>query len=145
MTREEWKEKVERAVETHHDGSPDVFLYSLFDFSFDYDVEAEEVRLQAPVSELMYNPVGFIHGGVITYIADTCMGHLCAAFNERPSVSLELKTQFLRTAKSGSLHARAYFLKKGKGVQYVECTIENDKGELLSKISGTFYTLQEGS
>ncbi|PTL38959.1 PaaI family thioesterase [Alkalicoccus saliphilus] len=140
---EQWEEKAVEALKAHKDGTPEVFLYSLFDFSFEYDEEKEEVRLEAPVSELMYNPVGFIHGGIITYMADTAMGHLCAAFNEKPSVSLELKTQFLRTEKSGSLHAAAYFLKKGRGVQYVECTIHNDENVLLSKISGTFYTLPE--
>lgn len=143
MKKDDWINKVNQAVETHHDGTSNVFLYSLFDFSFDYLEETEEVHLEAPVTELMYNPVGFIHGGVITYIADTAMGHLCAAFNERPSVSLELKTQFLSTAKSGTLKARAYFLKKGKGVQFVECTIHSDNGTLMSKISGTFYTLPD--
>lgn len=143
MKNKDWQEKVNRAVEAHHDGSSDVFLYSLFDFTFDYLEEIEEVHLEAPVTELMYNPVGFIHGGVITYLADTAMGHLCAAFNERPSVSLELKTQFISTAKSGRLIAKASFLKKGKGVQFVECVIHSDEGKLLSKISGTFYTLPE--
>ncbi|SDO29838.1 PaaI family thioesterase [Alkalicoccus daliensis] len=145
MNSEELVKKAERAAEVHNDGSPNVFLYSLFDFSFDYLEETEEVILKVPVSDLMYNPVGFIHGGVVGYIADTAMGHLCAAFNERPSVSLELKTQFLNTAKSGTLEAKAYFLKKGKNVQYVECTIHSEDKKLLSKISGTFYTLPDES
>ncbi|NJP36607.1 PaaI family thioesterase [Alkalicoccus luteus] len=143
MNEEELIEKVRKAMKAHEDGSPDVFLYSLFDFSFDYIEEKEEVHLDAPVTELMFNPVGFIHGGIITYIADTALGHLCAAFNERPSVSLELKTQFLRTSRSGSLHAKAAFLKKGSGVQFAECTIEDDQGEILSRTSGTFYTIKE--
>ncbi|PRO64975.1 PaaI family thioesterase [Alkalicoccus urumqiensis] len=135
--------KVEEAARAHKDGSPDVFLYSLFDFAFDYDAENEEVRMQIPINELMYNPVGFIHGGVMLYIADTAMGHLCAAFNEAPSVSLELNSQFLRTAKKGTLHARASFLKKGRSVQYAECDIKDEEGKLLTKITGTFYTLPD--
>ncbi|MGJ9383585.1 PaaI family thioesterase [Salipaludibacillus sp. CF4.18] len=136
------QEKANQAIKDHNDASGNLFLYSLFDFSFDYDEKKEQLSLHTPISELMYNPVKFIHGGIISYIADTAMGHLCAAFTDRPSVSLELKTQFFRTATSGSLTALAYFLKKGSNVQFVECTIHDDKDRLLSKVTGTFYSIE---
>ncbi|WP_416149167.1 PaaI family thioesterase [Salipaludibacillus sp. HK11] len=141
MDEQKMTQRFNQALKDHKDGTPQLFLYSLMDFSFDYNEEEEVVTLTAPVSEVMYNPVGFIHGGIITYMADTAMGHLCAAFEDQPSVSLELKTQFFRTAKAGELKARAYFLKKGKRVQFVECTIEDDQERLLSKVTGTFYTV----
>lgn len=133
-------ERFEQALKDHADGTPQLFLYSLMDFSFDYNEAEKVVTLEVPVTEMMFNPVGYIHGGIITYMADTAMGHLCAAFNEKPSVSLELKTQFFRTAKKGSLAARAYFIKQGKRIQFVECTIHDDESRLLSKVTGTFYS-----
>lgn len=141
LDKKKLQQKFDQAVEDHNDGSGNLFLYSLLDFSFDYDEEKEQVKIHTPISELMYNPVKFIHGGIISYIADTAMGHLCAAFSEGPSVSLELKTQFFRTAKTGELTAVAYFLKKGSQVQFAECTIHDDKGRLLSKVTGTFYSI----
>ncbi|CAM3943582.1 PaaI family thioesterase [Alkalicoccus chagannorensis] len=144
MTEEELQKKTAAALEAHRDGGPDVFLYSLFDFAFDYDTEQERVHLHVPVTEMMLNPIGFIHGGLIAYIADSALGHLCAAFTETPSVSLELKTQFLRSKKSGTLRAEASFLKKGKNIQFTECSIYDEEDNLMSVITGTFYALDQG-
>jgi uncharacterized protein (TIGR00369 family) len=141
MDKQKMREQFEQALNDHEDGTPQLFLYSMLDFSFEYNEENEEVKITAPISEIMYNPVGYIHGGIITYMADTAMGHLCSAFQDRPSVSLELKTQFFRSAKTGKLEAKAYFIKKGKQVQFAECVIHNEEGRLLSKVTGTFYTI----
>ncbi|QOY35018.1 PaaI family thioesterase [Anaerobacillus isosaccharinicus] len=143
MDKEKLREQFEHALNTHQEGTGQLFLYSLLNFTFDYDEEHEVVRIEAPISEMMYNPIGYIHGGIITYMADTAMGHLCAAFAYRPGVSLELKTQFLRAAKTGTLKAEAFFVKKGKQVQFVECDIKDDKDQLLAKTTATFYSLPE--
>jgi uncharacterized protein (TIGR00369 family) len=143
MDKTKLREQFEHALNTHEQGTGQLFLYSLLNFDFEYDEEQKVVRIQAPISEMMYNPMGYIHGGIISYIADTAMGHLCAAFADRPGVSLELKTQFLRTAKTGSLHAEASFLKAGNQIQFVECTIKDDQHRLLAKVTGTFYSIGE--
>ncbi|QKS70736.1 PaaI family thioesterase [Paenalkalicoccus suaedae] len=145
MDKQKWTKQAEAAVEAHTDGSPDVFMYKMLDMTFDYFDDPEEVVVKAPVTEIMLNPVGFIHGGIMTYLADSAMGHLCAAFNDLPSVSLELKTQFLRTVKTGSLTAKASFLKKGRGVQFVECIIYDDEERVLCKTTGTFYQVDPTS
>ena len=141
LDEQQTMDKFKQALRDHEDGTPQLFMYSLLDFSFEYDEQNEYVTVKAPISDLMYNAIGYIHGGIITYIADTAMGHLCAAFGDYPSVSLELKTQFFRTAKTGELITKAYFLKKGKKVQFVECTIQDDQGRLLSKVTGTFHSI----
>ncbi|GEL08709.1 PaaI family thioesterase [Salisediminibacterium halotolerans] len=142
MDKEMWREKLEKAMEDHEEGTPQLFLYSMLDFAFDYDEEKEAVVLTAPVSEIMFNPVGFIHGGVITYMADTALGHLCAAFLDQPSVSLELKTQFFRTVNHGSLKAIATFQKKGKNVQFAVCRIFDESDHCLAETTGTFYAVK---
>ncbi|RXI95544.1 PaaI family thioesterase [Anaerobacillus alkaliphilus] len=143
MDKDKLRRQFEHALENHQEGTGQLFLYSFLNFEFEYDEDQQVVRITAPISEVMYNPIGFIHGGMITYLADTAMGHLCAAFADRPGVSLELKTQFMRSAKAGTLHAEAYFIKKGKQVQFVECTIKDDKNELMAKITGTFFSIGE--
>ncbi|WP_096188203.1 PaaI family thioesterase [Evansella halocellulosilytica] len=137
------RDRFEKAMNVHEDGTGQQFLYSLFDFDISYFEEEEKVRIQAPVNPIMFNPVGFIHGGILTYIADTAMGHLCAAFADNPGVSLELKTQFFRSANEGTLIAEAYFLKKGKNVQFVECELSDHHNRMLGKVTATFYSLQK--
>lgn len=143
MDKDQLRAQFEQALENFEEGSGNLFLYSLLKFDFEYDEENKVVRIEAPITEMMYNPIGYIHGGIITYIADTAMGHLCGAFADRPGVSLELKTQFFRSAKTGSLKAEAYFVKQGKQVQFVECTIHDDQQKLLAKTTATFYSIGE--
>lgn len=141
INEEKLKEQFEHALHTHEEGTGQLFLYSFFDFSFQYDEKAEIVHIEMPISEIMYNPIGFLHGGILTYIADTAMGHLCAAFADQPGVSLELKTQFYRSVKTGVVKAKAYFVKKGKKVQFIECILEDDQERLLGKVTSTFYSI----
>lgn len=143
MDEQKLRDKFEEAIKVHNDGTGQLFLYSLLDFDIQYDEQKETVSITVPVSEIMFNPIGFIHGGLITYIADTAMGHLCAAFADSPCVSLELKTQFLNTAREGQVHAKASFLKKGRSVQFAECVLEDNKGKMLAKVSGTFYSINK--
>ncbi|MBU9712662.1 PaaI family thioesterase [Evansella tamaricis] len=141
MNEKEIREKFEQALKVKDDGTGQLFMYSLLDFDIQYDEKVERVYISVPVTEIMFNPIGFLHGGILTYIADTAMGHLCAAFAESPSVSLELKTQFFRTTRKGTIHATAYFTKKGKNVQFVECVLKDNEDRDLGKVTGTFYSL----
>lgn len=143
MDKEKLRERFEKALETHEDGTGNLFLYSLLDFTFEYDEKREVVGIEVPISKIMYNPIGYIHGGIFTYIADTAMGHLCAAFADHPGVSLELKTQFIKSAKVGSLYAEAYFLKKGRKIQFLECVIKDGQKRVLSKTTATFYSIDQ--
>ncbi|WP_417891412.1 PaaI family thioesterase [Bacillus alkalicola] len=137
------RDNFERALSKHEEGTGQLFMYSLLDLDITYDEEGEKVNISAPVSDIMFNPIGFLHGGILMYIADTAMGHLCAAFSERPGVTLEVKTQFFRTTRKGTIHATAYFVKKGKSIQFVECLLVDDRGRDLGKVTATFYSLTE--
>lgn len=134
------RESVERAIQAKKENDHHLFLETFMDFKYEHDEEEEKVIVYAPVTELMYNPIGVLHGGITTFIADTAMGRLCAIFG-KPSVTLELKTQFFKAVKEGTIKATAYFVRKGKTVQFVECTLEDEKGNLIGKVSATFYTI----
>lgn len=143
MDREAWLKRADKAITAHEEGTPQLFLYELLGFEFTYDEEAETVSITAPVTEITFNPVGFIHGGILHYLADTAMGHLCAAFLQAPAVSLELKTQYFSSAKDGHMHAVASFKKQGKTIQFITCSVSDDQGRLLSETTGTFYRLPQ--
>lgn len=140
MDEKKLRESFEQALKVKEEESGRLFLDALMDFDFEYDEEDEKVMIRVPVTKIMHNPVGFLHGGVMTYIADTAMGHLCAVFGQ-PSVSLELKTQFFKTVKDGVIKATAYFNKKGRTVHFVECTLEDEQNHLIGKVTATFYTI----
>lgn len=121
-----------------------VFLFQLFDFAFSYDDEQRHCRIECPVVEAMFNPLGTVHGGILTYLADTAIGHLNFRYKEAPYVSIELKTSYIKAVTSGKLIATASYVKDGYNVVFTECTIENEHGELISTTSGTFYRYTKG-
>ncbi|MDE5413523.1 PaaI family thioesterase [Alkalihalobacterium chitinilyticum] len=143
MDKEAILKQAERAVEKTELAYEKVFLFQFFNFEFSYDDEKRECAIECPVSEAMFNPLGTVHGGIFTYLADTAIGHLHSHFKEDPYVSLELKTTHMKAVTSGKLIAKAHFSKNGYNVTFAECDIFNEDGELVSTTSGTFYRVKK--
>jgi putative MATE family efflux protein len=87
-------------------------------------VEPGRVRMDLPVGEYLYNPLGSVHGGAIATILDSVMG--CAVHSVQPKgrgyTTLEIKVNYLRaitdavgpvTAEGRVVHAGP--LERGRG------------------------------
>ena len=103
---------MENVYETYEIKPEKNFLFKLFQFTFDYDDEARTCTVSCPISDFMLNPSGIVHGGVLTFIADTAMGHLNFRLKDAPYVTLELKTSFYHAISSGRFIATAFFTKE---------------------------------
>jgi uncharacterized protein (TIGR00369 family) len=134
-------ELTEEAIKTHQMKPEELFLFKLFNFKFSYDDDQEVCTMEVPLHEIMLGPLRFIHGGFITYLADTCMGHLCFKYLDSPFVALELKTQYLKSVQDGIVVAEARFRQKGKTIIFIDCEVKTKEGLPLSTISATFYVL----
>lgn len=146
MSRE--KDLIARAAEAaqQHQLKPEeLFLFNLFNFQFSYDDEKEICTIEMPLDEIVLGPLRFIHGGIIVFLADTCMGHLCFRYIPEPFVALELKTQYFKSVQEGTIVAEARFRQKGKTVLFLECDIRTKEGKLLSTTTATFYILPNRS
>lgn len=120
-----------------------VFMFRFLQFQFSYDDTRRECRIECPVTPAMYNPLGMVHGGIYTYIADTAIGHLNFRYQAAPYVTLELKTSYLKSTTAGKLIAVARYVREGRRVLFAEATVENEHGEPLSVSTGTFYRLEK--
>lgn len=61
------------------------------------------------------NKDGVIHGGVTAALADSALGMAIAGHRDGARMTtVEMKVNFLRPAKSGTLRARAKFVKNGR-------------------------------
>src|SRR5262245_2168009 len=90
------------------------------------------------------NPMGTLHGGILCDIADAAMGIAYASMlNEGESfTTLELKINFLKPIWKASLRAEGKVVRAGRTVGLVECTITNQKGDLVARASSTCMTLR---
>lgn len=85
---------------------------------------------------------GFIHGGVITTIADVACGAAAVSImpeGHRP-LSVEFKVNHMRTVRDGKLIATAEVIKPGRTFMVVEATVTNEPGgQLIAKMLATMY------
>ncbi|MEM8910228.1 MAG: PaaI family thioesterase [Planctomycetota bacterium] len=87
----------------------------------------------------LHNPMGRVHGGVVSALADAAMG---IAFGRTllPSEdfsTVEMKVSFMRPVKAGRLTATANVTQRGLRIGFVECQIHGSRGKLIATGSCT--------
>jgi uncharacterized protein (TIGR00369 family) len=100
--------------------------------------EEGRCRVRLHLGEHLLNSQGALHGGVISFILDVAMGQLLKRSCGRPGTTLEMKTQYLRAADTGTLVAEAIFLKRGRSICFLEGRLTAAEGELLAISTATW-------
>lgn len=78
------------------------------------------IRAECPVRPVLMGPSGFLHGGLVTSVADTCAGFACTVnlpIGALGFTTVELKTNFLGTALDGTIETVASAVHLGKSTQ----------------------------
>jgi uncharacterized protein (TIGR00369 family) len=97
-------------------------------------------------TEDMANYSGFVHGGMISTLADSAMGRSVRTVQPGVvrSMSFDLKLSFISAAKVGEkLRATGRVLHAGRRTMVAECRIEGPGGRLVATASGTFAVTRE--
>lgn len=86
------------------------------------------------IHENHFNPMGQVHGGVISLLADAAMGIAFgrSLVNQRGFATIELKTNFIRPIKRGRLRAHASMVERGLKIGFLECRITDDRQRLIA-------------
>ena len=97
-------------------------------------------------TEDMANHSGFVHGGMISTLADSAMGRSVRTI--KPGVvramSFDLKLNFITAAKIGeTLRAKAVVVHAGRRTVVTECRVEGPAGKLVATASATFAVTRE--
>jgi len=86
--------------------------------------------------EFHYNPIGSVHGGVITTVLDTVMG--CSLQSYLPQgvayTTLELKVNFLKavTINDGKMKSTGKIIHLGKTTALVEADLKDEAGKVYA-------------
>jgi uncharacterized protein (TIGR00369 family) len=102
--------------------------------------------VEMTATEDMANSAGFVHGGMISALADSAMGR--ALHTIKPGVvramSFDLKLSFISAAKVGeTLLATGRVVHAGRRTGVTECRVEGSDGRLVATASGTFAMTRE--
>ncbi|MEV4625075.1 PaaI family thioesterase [Micromonospora sp. NPDC049523] len=104
---------------------------------------AEEGRVvvEMEVQEFHYNPLGSVHGGVLSTLLDTAAG--CSVHSTLPAgvgyTSLDLNVKFLRpaTVRSGVLRCEGNVLQRGRRTALAEAKVLDSAGRLIAHATST--------
>ena len=111
-------------------------VMSLIDLS-GMEVEEGSVTFFLDPQEFHYNPLGTMHGGVISTLLDSAAA--CSLHSTLPAgvsyTSLDLNVKFLRavTVGSGRLACRGSVLQKGRRTALTEARLTDTAGRLVAQ------------
>lgn len=94
----------------------------------------------------MANTAGFVHGGMISALADSAMGRSLRTIKPGVvrSMSFDLKLSFISAAKVGeTLRATGRVVHAGRRTAVTECRIDGPSGRLVATATGTFAITRE--
>jgi uncharacterized protein (TIGR00369 family) len=97
-------------------------------------------------TEDMANHSGFVHGGMISTLADSAMGRSLRTLNPgvARAMSFDLKLSFIGAAKIGEkLRATGRVVHAGRRTVVTDCRIEGKDGRLVATASATFAVTRE--
>ncbi|HEV2139371.1 MAG TPA: PaaI family thioesterase [Nitrososphaerales archaeon] len=103
-----------------------------------------KATLKMIVDRKYYNPMGTLHGGVMTDLADACMGiaTMGTLGEDETFTTLELKMNFIRPVFEDELTAEAKVLHRGRKVVLVESVVKNREGKEVARATATQMVLQ---
>jgi len=100
------------------------------------EVEEGSVTLRLDPQEFHYNPLGTMHGGVISTLLDSAAA--CSLHSTLPAgvgyTSLDLTTKFLRpvTVESGQLRCEGTVLSRGRRTALAQAQLTDERGALVA-------------
>jgi uncharacterized protein (TIGR00369 family) len=107
-------------------------------------IEPGRSRVELDIGVQHGNPMGTVHGGVLCVIADTAMGLAYGATlgEGEGFATIELKINFVRPIRRGSLVADAVVVQQGRRIGLTECSVTDAKGRLIAKATSTCMTIR---
>lgn len=119
------------------------FLSKFIGLEFDYlpaeaaDPDKDHLRISFEVNEMLMNPQGSLHGGIIAAVMDISMGHLLHK-TAGMGITIEMKTQYLRPALKGRAIVEGRFIKKGRALSFMESRLWGSDGKLAAMATATW-------
>ena len=101
-------------------------------------------EINVPITRQLRQQHGFVHGGVVSYIADNALTFAGGTVLGPAVVTSEFKINYLRPARGDSLVARASVIHHGKRQAVCRCDVfglEGDDEVLCATAQGTITRL----
>ncbi|UMA66762.1 PaaI family thioesterase (plasmid) [Roseivivax marinus] len=133
----------EEALGGHAQAFETFFFARMLGLSFEYlpadaaDADKEVCRLTFPVTDMLRNPQGSLHGGAMASAMDISMGHLVNKV-AGPGATIEMKVQFMRPVMEGTVTCEGRFTKRGRSMSFMESRLTGPDGKRSALATATW-------
>lgn len=133
----------DKALADHAQDFETFFLARFLDLSFEYlpedaPADAKEVcRVTFPVTDMIRNPQGVLHGGAMATVMDISMGHLVNKV-AGPGATIEMKIQYMRPVTEGMVTCEGRFTRRGRSLSFMESRLMDGDGKLAALATATW-------
>ena len=101
------------------------------------DFEKEVCKVSFPMSDMLKNPQGSLHGGAIATAMDISMGHLINKV-AGPGATIEMKVQFMRPVFDGVATCEGRFTRRGGSMAFKDSRLSDASGKLAALATATW-------
>lgn len=100
-------------------------------------LSAESAEIRLPIRPELLQQHGFVHGGVLAYLADNALTFAGGAAIGGGVVTVEMKLNYVRPALGQELVARAHVVSGGRSMAVARCdiTVMDDGTERLCAVA----------
>jgi uncharacterized protein (TIGR00369 family) len=122
------------------------FLPGLLGIEFD-GVEDGVVRAHLALRQAHFAPNGYVHAATLVALADTAAGYGCLLNLPEGGTgftTIELKTNFMRSAREGTITCEAHLVHGGRTTQLWDATIDDAEGRRMAVFRCTQLVLRSG-
>ena len=107
--------------------------------------DGDVVRARLDVRREHMAPNGYLHAGAVVTLADTACGYGCILSLPEDAVgftTIELKTNFLRSATEGTITCEARLAHGGRTTQLWDATVRDPQGRTMALFRATQLVLR---
>ena len=123
------------------------FLPGLLGIEFD-GYEEGVVRSKLTLRKEHFAPHGYVHAATVVALADTSAGYGCLLTLPQGATgftTIELKTNFLRSAREGTITCEARLVHGGRTTQVWDATVSGPEGRVMALFRCTQMILRPSS
>ena len=104
-------------------------------------INHESCEITIPLSSLLNNSLGIVHGGIIATLIDTAMGTLANSLlpDGFGAVTTQLNIHYLAVGKGDYLQCKAQIDHKGTKTMVLSATVHRADGKKIAQASGSFF------
>ncbi|KAB7707812.1 hotdog fold thioesterase [Bacillus aerolatus] len=104
--------------------------------------EEGDVKIKLAMKDYLLNTNNTLHGGVYASVLDFIQSMHLRSVTKTRCVTTNLTVHYTAPVTGGEIFAEAEIISKGYKTAFVEGTIKDETGKLLSKGTGTFKLIR---